>query len=201
MLRWLLAALGAGLVGLTACDARPASTTTRSSAPTVVTADRGTEVSNSSSTEGKLAPDFTFTLFQGEDMLGDGNLQLSQLRGKPLVLNFWARLCGPCWHEMPELQEFYEEYQGKIGLLGIDIGQFTGLGSPLDFSKLLGSLGIEYPVGFTDDGTVVPEYGVIAMPTTIFITGKGDIFRTWTGALDRETVTRLANDVLRQEPD
>ena len=126
-------------------------------------------------------------------------MKLSQLRGKPLVLNFWTRLCGPCWKEMPELQAFYEEFQGQVGLLGIDIGQFTGLGSPKDATKLLEALGITYPAGFTDDGGVVREYGVKAMPTTVFIGGDGKIFKTWTGALDRSTVTRLAKAMLDQE--
>ena len=150
--------------------------------------------------EAGLAPDFSFTLFQGQDVIGPGNLTLSQLRGKPLVLNFWARLCPPCWSEMPELQGFYEEYRDRVVLLGIDIGQFTGLGSPKDAGKLLQSMGITYPAGFTDDGAVVHNFKVLAMPTTVFITGKGNVFRKWTGGLDRGTVTRLVKDMLEQEP-
>ena len=133
-------------------------------------------------------------------MIGAGNLTLSQLRGKPLVLNFWARLCPPCWSEMPELQGFYEEYQDQVMLLGIDIGQFTGLGSPKDAGKLLQSMGITYPAGFTDDAKVVHKYKVLAMPTTVFISGKGEVFRKWTGALDRRILTRLVKDMLDQEP-
>ena len=87
--------------------------------------------------DASLAPDFSFTLFQGEDILGAQDLKLSQLRGKPVVLNFWARLCPPCWSEMPELQRFHEEFQGQVVLLGIDIGQFTGLGSYRNARKLL----------------------------------------------------------------
>ena len=147
-----------------------------------------------------LAPDFSFTLFQGEDEIGEGKLRLSQLRGKPLVLNFWARLCPPCWSEMPELQAFYEEYLDRVILLGIDIGQFTGLGSPKDAGKLLQSMGITYPAGFTDEGAVVHNYKVLAMPTTVFISGNGEVFRKWTGALDRRTVTRLVKEMLGQEP-
>ena len=154
---------------------------------------------HSPTSEVNMAYDFTFTLFQGEDELGRRDLNLSQLRGTPIVLNFWARFCGPCWHEMPELQEFYEEFQGRVSLLGIDIGQFTGLGSPRDATKLLEALGITYPAGFTDDGKVVQEYRVKAMPTTVFIGGDGEIFESWTGALDRSTVTRLAKAMLDRE--
>ena len=119
----------------------------------------------------------------------------------PVVLNFWARLCPPCWTEMPELQEFHEESQEQIILLGIDIGQFTGLGSPRDASKLLDSMGITYPTGFTDDGGVVEKFKVSAMPTTVFIDKQGRIFQKWAGALDRATVTHLAKAMLAQDSD
>jgi len=154
-----------------------------------------------STSEEGLAPNFSFNLYQGEDILGPETKQLSQLRGTPVVLNFWARLCPPCWTEMPELQEFSKEFQDQIILLGIDIGQFTGLGSPLNASKLLDSMGITYPAGFTDDGDVVEKYKVLAMPTTVFIDGQGRIFQKWTGALDRGTVTRLAKAMLDQDVD
>jgi len=154
-----------------------------------------------STSEEGLAPNFSFNLYQGEDILGPETKQLSQLRGTPVVLNFWARLCPPCWTEMPELQEFSKEFQDQIILLGIDIGQFTGLGPPRDASKLLDSMGITYPAGFTDDGDVVEQYKVLAMPTTVFIDGQGRIFQKWTGALDRGTVTRLAKAMLDQDVD
>ena len=152
-----------------------------------------------STSEEGLAPDFSFNLYQGEDILGSETKQLSQLRGTPVVLNFWARLCPPCWAEMPELQEFSEEFQDQIILLGIDIGQFTGLGSPLNASKLLDSMGITYPAGFTDDGDVVEKYKVLAMPTTVFIDRQGRIFQKRTGALDQGTITRLAKAMLDQD--
>ena len=88
-------------------------------------------------------------------------MQLGQLRGKPVILNFWARLCPPCWSEMPELQEFYKEFEDQVVLLGIDIGQFTGLGSYRDASKLLKATGVTYPAGFTNDADIVRKYRVM----------------------------------------
>ena len=114
-----------------------------------------------------------------------------------MVLNFWARLCPPCWSEMPELQRFHEEFQGQVVLLGIDIGQFTGLGSYRDARKLLEATGVSYPAGFTDDAEIVRKYRVVAMPTTVFIGSDGRIFRRWTGALDQAAVTRLAKAMLQ----
>lgn len=148
-----------------------------------------------------LAPNFSFSLYQGEEILGSEIKQLSQLRGTPVVLNFWAQLCPPCWAEMPELQEFSEEFQDEVDVLAIDIGQFTGFGPTRDPSGLLDSLGITYPTGFTNDGVVVKQYEILAMPTTVFIDGRGGVFHKWTGALDRDIVTRLTQSMLAQDTD
>ncbi len=159
---------------------------------------------------GSEALDFAFELFQGAstgsvweqlalDGMGRQELRLDDLKGTPIVLNFWARFCTPCWTEMPELQDFYEEHGDEVVLLGIDLGQFTGLGSPKDASRLLGSLGVTYPAGYTDDGEVVKGYRVQAMPTTIFITAEGEIYRAWSGSIDRETVEAIVAGMLGQE--
>ena len=131
--------------------------------------------------------------------MGKSELRLSDVGGQPVVLNFWARFCSPCWSEMPELQDFYEEYEGEVLLLGIDVGQFTGLGSPKDAGKLLSSLGVTYPAGYTDDPQVVRDYQVSAMPTTVFITAEGEIFKTWTGSITREAVTAIVREMLEEE--
>ena len=145
------------------------------------------------------APDFRFALFQGESVLGAPEMSLSELEGRPVVLNFWARFCTPCWSEMPELQAFYEEYEDRVQLVGIDVGQFTGLGSPKDAGRLLDSLGITYPAGYTDDARVVRLYQIRAMPTTAFISAEGEVFRTWTGSITREEVTAVVQEMLGKE--
>ena len=148
---------------------------------------------------GSSAPDFSFKLFQGEETLGGSELSLSDVAGQPIILNFWARFCGPCWSEMPELQDFYEEQQGRLRLLGVDVGQFTGLGSPKDAGKLLDALGITYPAGYTDDAEVVSNYRIRAMPTTVFIDSKGVVFQTWTGAINRRQLEAIVDDMLAEE--
>ena len=114
--------------------------------------------SGSSPAGEKLAQDLSFTLYQGSDVLGEGNLTISSLQGKPLVLNFWAGLCPPCRAEMPDLQEFYEENKDRENLLGIDVGQFTGLGDQAAAKALLEELDVTYPAGFTNDGGVMRDY-------------------------------------------
>ncbi len=144
------------------------------------------------------APNFSFALYQGEAELGAREMEVGQLRGKPVVLNFWAGLCPPCRAEMPDLQLFYEEYKDRVLLVGIDIGQFTGLGSTSDAISLLQELEVTYPAGFTEDASVVPRYEVLGMPTTVFIDADGAIFKTWTGLLTRGVLEEHTNAMLSQ---
>ena len=90
------------------------------------------------------APDFSFSLYQGEGELGGEKLDFSELQGKPVVLNFWAGLCPPCRAEMPDLQRFYEENQDEVTLVGVDVGRFNGLGNQRDAQNLLRELQITY---------------------------------------------------------
>ena len=145
------------------------------------------------------APDFAVTMFQGQDTVGGQNVNLHSLFGsKPIVLNFWAGLCPPCRAEMPDLQEFNDEFENRTLLLGIDLGQFTGLGNADDAKSLLSELGATYPAGFTSDADVIENYQVLGMPTTIFIDQNGDIFNKWTGALNSSILKEKALEMLSQ---
>ena len=143
--------------------------------------------------------DFTFTLYQGQEHLGAESLNFSDLQGKPVILNFWAGLCPPCRAEMPEFQEFYDEYQDRVVLLGIDVGQFTALGNREDAQALLQGLGVTYPTGFTEDPAIMRNFKVLGMPTTVFVDSDGKIFRSWTGALNLERLSEITDDMLSQE--
>jgi len=150
------------------------------------------------SQSGDRVPELSFTLFQGQDELGSDKVNISDLHGKPIVLNFWAGLCPPCRAEMPDLQRFYDDFKGRVTLVGIDVGQFTGLGSHKNARNLLEELGITYPAGFTNDRGVIRDYEVFSMPTTVFINAKGEVFQKWSGALTQEILERMANAMLRQ---
>ncbi len=148
--------------------------------------------------DGKLEADFCFTLYQGEDVLGDSAVYVSQLLVKPTVVNFWAGLCPPCREEMPHFQEFYDEFEELINFVGVDVGQFTNLGSQEDAKELLSDLEVTYPAGFTEDGQAVREY-VTGMPTTVFITTQGEVFRSWTGYLSKDKLTEITEEMIAAE--
>jgi hypothetical protein len=97
---------------------------------------------------------------------------------------------------MPDLQLFHNEFKDRVTLIGIDIGQYTGLGSQNDARDLLNQLEITYPAGFTDDASVLQRYEVLAMPTTMFITPKGEVFRKWSGLTNKDIVVKIVEEML-----
>ena len=156
-------------------------------------------VGDGASSSGDQAPDFSITLYQGQDVVGGEEVSLHSLFGdKPIVLNFWAGLCPPCRAEMPDLQEFNGKFEDRALLLGIDLGQFLGLGNQKDAQELLNELEVTYPAGFTTDGNVIQDYRVLGMPTTIFIDIDGNIFNKWTGVLNGSVLEEKTLEMLAQ---
>ncbi len=146
------------------------------------------------------ADDFRISLYQGvAELGGTREINLSSLHGKPLVLNFWAGLCPPCRAEMPGFQQFYDQFKDEVTLIGVDIGPFMRLGSHADAESLLQELRITYPAGFTTDGGVPRKYGVVSMPTTVFIKSNGEIFQKRSGALSLGNMVSLATALLAAE--
>ena len=149
-------------------------------------------------------PDFPIILYQGADEVGgnavDGSdsLMLSDLQGRPVVLNFWAGLCPPCRAEMPEFQRFADAYAGRALVVGVDLGQFFSLGSQEDAKVLLNDLGVSYPAGYTDDAGVVRELLITGLPATLFITADGALHRKWTGVLNEAKLAEIADAMLAQ---
>jgi thiol-disulfide isomerase/thioredoxin len=154
---------------------------------------------NEEPTSGKSAPDFELVMYRGAEVLGGEKLKFSSLfgTGKPVVLNFWAGLCPPCRAEMPHFQEVHEKYKGRVLLFGLDVGPFVGLGSREDGQALLRELKVTYPTGTTFDAQVVRAYNVLGMPTTVFITANGKVFRQWTGLLTKQKLEELVEELLK----
>ena len=142
--------------------------------------------------------DFDISLYQGSDLVGAETVALSDLRGQPVVLNFWAGLCPPCRAEMPEFQAFADEYEGRAVLVGVDLGQFFALGTEEDAVALLQELGVTYPAGSTADGNLVRELGVLGLPATFFISADGSLHRKWQGVLNGDKLAEITDEMLAQ---
>ena len=143
-------------------------------------------------------PDVLISTYQGADGLGGTEVRLSEIvgQGKPVVLNFWAALCGPCRAEMPHFQRIDDARSSEITIVGIDIGPQQFLGSREEGQELLVELGVRYPVGTTFDDNVVRNFEVVGMPTTFFINSDGSLHRSWSGLLTEGKINEIIDEML-----
>ena len=140
----------------------------------------------------------TIFVYGGEDVLGGSEIQLADLfqQGKPVVVNFWAGVCPPCRQEMPDFQELYEERKDEIILIGVDVGQFTQLGSQQDARNLLQELNITYPTGYVESDSLLREYSVFEMPTTVFLTPDGAVFSKHGGFMTGDQMRSRVDELI-----
>ena len=102
---------------------------------------------------------------------GDGSLRLSSLRGKVVVINFWATWCEPCKSEAPRFQSAFERYRGRVAFVGIDTTDFSG-----DGRAFLARYGISYPNVRDPNGRVLHAYGGSSeLPRTFVIARSGRV--------------------------
>jgi thiol-disulfide isomerase/thioredoxin len=112
---------------------------------------------------GRRAPDFSLPLLTG------GTFHLHSVRGKPILLNFWASWCAPCREETPLLVRLHKMY-GPRGV------QFVGVDSEdqiADARRFVVQFGVDYPLVHLDDDRVIDAYAIPGLPTTVFIGADG----------------------------
>ncbi|MBI4297696.1 MAG: TlpA family protein disulfide reductase [Chloroflexi bacterium] len=194
--RLIATAFAMALAGLLVACGGPTQKTGTLASPTPGTP---TPQQATQTTSVNLPRDFQISVYRGEDALGGKDLQFSAAfaAGKPVILNFFAGLCPPCRAEMPDIQSVSGEYKDKVTIFGLDVGPFVGLGSRDDGNALVQGLGITYPTGTTFDRQVVSAYQVLGMPTTVFITPEGKVFKRWTGLLTRAKLIELTEGLLK----
>lgn len=121
---------------------------------------------------GEPAPDFQL------QNLNEQSVSISELRGKPVLLNFWATWCPPCRAEMPYLQQIYEEWTEKgLVLLTINIGE-----SPSKVEDFMQSYNLSLPVLLDTKKVVAQMYNITGIPTSFFIDKNGIIQEKKVGA-------------------
>lgn len=142
---------------------------------------------------GKVAPDFELQGLDGQAV------SLSGLRGKPVMLNFWASWCGPCREEMPYLQEVSEDREWAergLVILAVNIGE-----SPATARKFMEDNGFSFRVLLDTDQSVASDYNIRAIPTTIFIDENGIVRDEKIGSFSNkaEIDMRLADSILARK--
>jgi thiol-disulfide isomerase/thioredoxin len=108
------------------------------------------------------APGFTVAALGGP-----GNVSLTQYRGKPVVVNFWASWCEICESETPLLASWYKQERGKIALLGLDENDASAKALAFAHAK-----GVTYTLGFDPLMNVAGAYDIAALPQTYFLNAQ-----------------------------
>ncbi|MBO8170642.1 MAG: thiol-disulfide oxidoreductase ResA [Bacillaceae bacterium] len=137
--------------------------------------------------EGAKAPDFVLPELRG------GTIQLSDLKGKGVVLNFWGSWCPPCVEEMPALNRAYHKYQDDgVEIIGINISE-----SKVAVSSFVQRLNLDFPILLDQKREITNLYEIDPIPTTFFIDKDGIIQKIVIGGpMSDQTIQRYITQIM-----
>lgn len=137
---------------------------------------------------GKPAPVFAL-----REVGTNRTVDITQYRGKPLVVNFWATWCGPCWEEHPVLVANARMFEGSVNFLGVVFQDKED--KILSFLQQRGS---SYPTVVDEAGKTAIAYGVGGVPETYFIDADGVIVAKFNGPMSPDILRQHIGKVMKQ---
>ena len=142
---------------------------------------------------GDKAPDFELTLYGTNDREAGDTLRMSELKGRPVALNFWFPSCPPCVAEMPAIEEVYQSHK-EYGVEFIGV-QLLGIDTAEDGQRFVNEVGVSYALG-VDKDDIIKKYKVSGFPTTVFVDKEQNIVRRWQGVLNEEKMEEILAEIL-----
>lgn len=137
------------------------------------------------------APDFTVQEADGTAH------KLSEYKGKPVVLNFWASWCGPCRMEMPEFDEVYKARGEEVHFLMVNMTD-GNRETVKTASEFVSKQGYSLPILYDTAQDAAQTYGVFSIPCTYFIDADGMLTAQARGAINKETLERGIDMIVKQ---
>jgi peroxiredoxin len=125
---------------------------------------------------GHPAPDFELKTLEGE------TVRLSDFKGKPVLINFWATWCGPCRAEFPDFQKASVDNAGNLVIIGINN---TSTDQKDQIPAFLAEFGVTFPIVLDETGETAKAYRILGLPTSIFIDRKGVVNEVFTGPINK----------------
>ena len=143
--------------------------------------------------ERRPAPDFTLPVLPPYREDWGETLRLSDHLGKkPVVLNFWASWCLPCYEEAPVLEATWRRYRDRVLFLGINTQD-----KEEEALRFIAQFGLTFPQVYDPRGRVGVDYGMYGVPETFFIDREGRVLARHAGAIDEATLERYLEEALR----
>ena len=140
------------------------------------------------------APDFEIALFENENHSKGEVFRLSEVQGRPVVVNFWFPSCPPCVAEMPDIDAAFKAHKSDgVEFVGV---QLVGLDTAADGQAFVDEIGVTYALGADETGDIIRDYKVTGFPATVFIDKDQNIVRKWTGFLNAEKIEELIQEIL-----
>ena len=138
------------------------------------------------------APPFTVKTFEGK------TVRLADLRGKPVVLDFWATWCRPCRAAMPHLDAVQKRFgDSRLVVIGLSVDEED---VDHDVKRFARDLGVSFRLGMANEKTL-DGYGPIrSLPTTFFINRQGEVVRRVKGYIDSETLDSYVLEIVNPNP-
>jgi thiol-disulfide isomerase/thioredoxin len=130
---------------------------------------------------GSLAPDFEISDYDG------ARSRLSDYRGKPVYVNFWATWCIPCQRELPDMQELADRHGDDLAIITVNRAEPLSRAESYfaNIEKLNGEPGISFTVnGMDPDDTLYNKYRGLGMPVSVFIDANGKVVKVFNGLID-----------------
>ncbi len=127
-------------------------------------------------------------------------LQLAELKGKVVLLVFWATWCGPYRMEMPELIQLYDKYHAQgLEVLGLST-EVQDMRPQGYFNDFISKMGVDYPMALAGTETIA-DYGIQGIPAVFFIDKKGKVALSFVGVHPKEDFISVIDQLLKETPD